>query len=247
MSIEATTWVWAQDLPAGAKLVALGIADHADKTGFCWPGAEGLADKCKVAQRTVWRQIGELERLGVLCRTRRSSQAGRRSNSYQLHLMLDECQFCNVTYSVSQRDTNDVSNVTPRPVALEEVEPSIESPEESSIETQQLLDPSTRPEWWGLGVTLKRWTIEYEVAHNWAHVDNDYSDEYLTRIMYRFRAWWGEKQIKAGRDAYASFQAAVRDKWGEDRQAVGTGRPTRPSGERSAAELKEAQARLGGG
>lgn len=234
MSHEASTWVWAQNLPPGAKLVLLAIADHADKTGFCWPGAEGLSDKCKVSERTVWRQISELEKMGTLCRTRRSSQSGRRSNSYQIHIGLD-CQFCNMTKSVPQPDTHGVSNVTSMAY-----ESPIESSEEPSnnIERQVPLDSDTWPDWYSDLYSIPG--FKKTLGDCWMWLGNHpFSQDKCNSTAAAIKARWGGKGWKY-KDVWAVFRAWVQRPDLQNTVAPApSGRPTRPSGGHTAEEMKE--------
>lgn len=51
-----------------AVAVLLEIADHANATGECFPSIARIATATRLHERTVQRQIGELERLGLLKR-----------------------------------------------------------------------------------------------------------------------------------------------------------------------------------
>lgn len=42
------------------------------KTGRCWPGADSIAEKCKIHRDSVWPALKELERRGLLRRQRRT-------------------------------------------------------------------------------------------------------------------------------------------------------------------------------
>jgi len=208
MSHEASTWVWSQDLPAGAKLVLLAVADHADKTGFCWPGVEGLADKCKVSERTVWRQIAELEKLGALCRMRRATQAGRRSNSYQIHIN-DDCQFCNMT--ILQRDTTGTSNVTPMSGCIKGKESSIESPGPSEG-IQQLLDRSGLPDWYVDLYSIEGFELKYAECQTWLD-GKGISEAHANQTAASLRSQWpgqGPKGRPKWTDVWATFRTWVQ-------------------------------------
>src|SRR6185437_4353864 len=53
--------------------------------GLCWPGQEGLADKCKVARETINRTIKNLEVKGKLEIIARVDEHGRpMANQYRL-------------------------------------------------------------------------------------------------------------------------------------------------------------------
>ena len=90
MSVLAMAWVWKQrGLTQGQKLVLMAIADHADDDGVCYPGIATLADKCECSERKIIYTIGELVKMGLLSKTRRTfkgagSGRGSTSNCYSL-------------------------------------------------------------------------------------------------------------------------------------------------------------------
>lgn len=200
MSHEASTYAWSLDLSPGAKLVLLAVADHADKTGFCWPGAEGLADKCKVSERTVWRQIGELEKSGILCRTRRSSQSGRRSNSYQIHLT-PECQFCNVTKEVPQHDTSGVSNMTPASGCINKEK---ESSREPSLEPLDIW-----PDWYSDLYAIKGFKKTLEECTAWL-IENKFGSDRANETASAVKAKWPINPKNPHTDPWATFRNWVK-------------------------------------
>lgn len=114
MAIEAIQWALAQRTGATAKLVLLVLADHADRTGYCWPGIDRLITQTELSRRTIIRMLEQLEKQRLLLRKRRANQ----SNTYQL--ALDQC--ASVTPTMCQPDTMDVPTcpvgsvtVTPKP------------------------------------------------------------------------------------------------------------------------------------
>ena len=83
MSIKVSDWAWTVDgLDAGAKLVLLALADHADDTGLCWPSLERLAERTGRNRSTVQRSLRALVGLGLVSS---SVGSGRRSTSYWVH------------------------------------------------------------------------------------------------------------------------------------------------------------------
>lgn len=89
MSVEASCWAWKQAIPSGPKLVLLCLADHADRSGVCWPGQSEVAEKCCMNRATVNQHIGKLENLYHLIEERkRCDRAGHRITSLYL-LKLD--------------------------------------------------------------------------------------------------------------------------------------------------------------
>lgn len=52
-------WEWSQ-AEGAVLLVALALADHADDDGYCYPGVERIAKKCRISARSVQRHIAAL-------------------------------------------------------------------------------------------------------------------------------------------------------------------------------------------
>lgn len=138
MSVTATKWAWDQHVPSLAKFVLVRLADHADNDGFCWPGQEGIAEKCSITPRTLRRHLSWLEAEGFIARRKRRGQAGEyQSDSYQLDITDQRSHLTNgqprpaVTGGRHQR-----SHLTARPAVtpdrltvskpLTTIEPSIE-------------------------------------------------------------------------------------------------------------------------
>ncbi len=89
MSLRATSWAWetpTKDIGMTNKFVLLALADYADKDGICFPSQATLGDKVDLSERTVRGCLAELEALGFITRTVRSSTSGRRSDSIQLEI-----------------------------------------------------------------------------------------------------------------------------------------------------------------
>ena len=87
MSIKCLAWAWGKKLPPLPKLILLAIADHADDTGYAWPGIKGVAEKCGLSRRTVQRHLNVLidkDIITVKPRTRPDGSAT--SNSYQVNM-----------------------------------------------------------------------------------------------------------------------------------------------------------------
>ncbi|QBQ56200.1 helix-turn-helix domain-containing protein [Nitrosococcus wardiae] len=84
MSVKAISWAWEQPLKPGEKLVLLAIADHADGEGTCWPGYEGVAEKCGMSRRAVIKHIKSLEAEGYIAIKRRRNGNHQGSNIYSI-------------------------------------------------------------------------------------------------------------------------------------------------------------------
>jgi hypothetical protein len=81
VSIAAIAAAWDLQLPPLEKLVALALADHANDAAVCWPSVTRISTRSGVSRSTVIRTIGELERRGLIGRSRRT---GAR-NGYRLN------------------------------------------------------------------------------------------------------------------------------------------------------------------
>lgn len=67
MSIKQMAKVWEWSKAEGAALlVMLALADHADDDGYCFPGVERVAKKCRISSRSVQRHVKDLGEIGEL-------------------------------------------------------------------------------------------------------------------------------------------------------------------------------------
>lgn len=81
MSHEATTWAYRQNIAASdGKSVLVALADMADEAHSCYPGQAKLAQMTGHAERTVRRQLAQLELAGYIKRERRFDKLGRRTS-----------------------------------------------------------------------------------------------------------------------------------------------------------------------
>ena len=132
MSLKAMTWAWAQDVPIATKAVLLALADHADDEGDCWPGAKGVAAKCRISHRTVRYHLAILRNKRLITSTPNKRPDGSQmSNSYHLpvNILTDPMQLM-----TSPHATDDIPPM--QPVAYHE------SPSESSIESSKGVSPN---------------------------------------------------------------------------------------------------------
>ena len=81
MSIAIMTQCWPIKLRPRLKLLLLSLADNADDDGVCWPSIATIANKCSTDERSVYRQLIDLENLGHISH---ESRRGR-SNIYHIH------------------------------------------------------------------------------------------------------------------------------------------------------------------
>jgi hypothetical protein len=67
---------------SGSALVLwLALANHADKSGYCWPGVTRLARQCRVSERQATRLVAQLEAARVV----EVKRVNGRSNGYIVH------------------------------------------------------------------------------------------------------------------------------------------------------------------
>jgi hypothetical protein len=88
MSFKAVAWAWEQrGLTPSQRIVLIGLAQHADKNGDCFPKVSSLADECELSQRAVELATKELSDRGIINVTRRKRQDGSlTSNLYRLNI-----------------------------------------------------------------------------------------------------------------------------------------------------------------
>lgn len=90
MSIEVMNAVWKSSKSTGrTKLVLLAIADHQGEQG-AWPSLGTLAKMAGASERSVQRDIEELERLGELRVTRYGSPTKGRNKTNLYFVTLDD-------------------------------------------------------------------------------------------------------------------------------------------------------------
>jgi hypothetical protein len=81
MSVRVMSQVWEIDIPAKDKLVLLALADCASDEGLAWPSIATLARKCSRDERTVQRNLRELESAGHITR----EEVAGRGCRYRVH------------------------------------------------------------------------------------------------------------------------------------------------------------------
>jgi hypothetical protein len=82
MSIEIMSAVWRTPLKSNTqKLVLLSLADQANSHGVCWPSMRHIAERCDMAERTVFEQVKALKEAGFLTV---QSGGGTASNRYTI-------------------------------------------------------------------------------------------------------------------------------------------------------------------
>jgi hypothetical protein len=87
MSIKVMSWVFEQNLNPTQKIILMALADHCDDSGKCWPGLNGISEKCNLHISTIQRNIHKLEDDGFIRITERKRPNGSQtSNLYQLNI-----------------------------------------------------------------------------------------------------------------------------------------------------------------
>ena len=82
MSVTVSDAAWYHSEASGnVLLVLLSLADQANDDGWCWPGHESIASRCRLSRRTVQRAIDTLAELGEVEVERRGRQ---RTNLYRI-------------------------------------------------------------------------------------------------------------------------------------------------------------------
>lgn len=85
MSNKVADLAWKQKLRSTTKFVLIALSDHANETGWCWPGKPLLAAKCGLTERSVQKALIELERLGLIeAQERFRNDGSQKSNGYHV-------------------------------------------------------------------------------------------------------------------------------------------------------------------
>ena len=116
MSNEAITWAYRQPITSGAKFVLVALADMADEEHSCFPGQAKLAAMTGQGERTVRRQLAELEEAGYIKRERRFGARGfRTSDRYMLPIPTGQIgQWPNRPVAILASPTGQIGQVTQR-------------------------------------------------------------------------------------------------------------------------------------
>ncbi len=115
--------VWDIDLPPTQKLVLMALSDHSNDQGMCFPGMDGIAEKCNISRSTVIRCIKKLEENGLISVKRRKNPKTKKQyvNQYTMLFVPDV-------------------NLTPRPECQMEQKPGVTG--DTVIITKKLKEPS---------------------------------------------------------------------------------------------------------
>ena len=216
MSIKVMTWAWEQELPPLTKLILMAIADHADDSGYAWPGYRGIAKKCGASYRTIQRHVHSLEEQGILkVEPRQRPDGSSSSNGYT------------VVYNGTIRDEGVSESLPPTsesPPGWTEVTPLDDTPDtpltviEPSEETTTtkpltLLELFNEPEWLQtLADVIKPDQNQVIRIRKWAR---KHDEPVLNRVAYSVAEMWPIYKTK-NKSIYATYMNWVRME--EDRE-----------------------------
>ena len=188
MSIKCLAWAWGKQLPPLPKLVLLAIADHADDSGYAWPGVSGVAQKCGVSKRTVQRYVNVLVQLKIVdVETRQRSDGSHTSNAYQLNI-----HGCHPPVSDSHPPMTGETPPHDTPVTpLTVIEPSLN------------LTTTTLPEWFK--VLAKEETPDDNRIRNMLAWAKPYPESLLRDVAYTVVDKWDIYKTK-NKSIFSTFQ-----------------------------------------
>ena len=81
MSITIMKLAWEADIPPPEKLILLSLSDQANDDGVTWPSVSAIVKKTGMSERTVFRHLASLEKLGHINREQRIGS----STIYHVH------------------------------------------------------------------------------------------------------------------------------------------------------------------
>jgi len=110
MAIEVMNAVWRHSKATGrTKLVLLAIADHQGEQG-AWPSLATLAKMAGASERSVQRDIEELEKLGELKVTRYGSPTKSRNKTNLYFVILDDVTISRIVSDDVTNQSHDMTN-----------------------------------------------------------------------------------------------------------------------------------------
>jgi len=111
MSVQIMSRVWEKSTRKGNDLLLLlAISDHTDSDGVCWPGIESLAEKTRVTERQLIRNVHTLAESGELF----IKTGGGRSNTnlYMVTVGLSAAEIQPVLVKRFKYSTEQAANIT---------------------------------------------------------------------------------------------------------------------------------------
>ena len=131
MSVMAMAWAWRAPVKnASERLVLIALADHSDDQGRCWPGQEGLAEKCCMHRVSVNRIVKRLADAGLIEIQHRAKEDGtRNSNLYRIPIQsnpesLWRANQSNPEYNQSNPEYGQSNSGLHKPSENHQIEPS---------------------------------------------------------------------------------------------------------------------------
>ncbi len=85
MSNSLLSYAWQAECPSAiSKLVLVNLCDHANDGGKCWPSVKRIAAQCYLSERSVYRAIRNLEKVGLVFVLRQKNAGRSQVNRYQI-------------------------------------------------------------------------------------------------------------------------------------------------------------------
>ena len=91
MSLQAMDWALrrVRGLSPTQKLILICLGNHAGPDGTCWPSQSVISEYTELSRETIYRNLCELEKRGLIRSIKRRDEAGRDlSKTYQLNLTM---------------------------------------------------------------------------------------------------------------------------------------------------------------
>jgi len=92
MSLEAILWALrdVKDVTPTQKLILIGLGNHVGPDGTCWPSQSVISEYTELSRETIYRNLSDLEKRGLIRSIHRRDQSGRDlSKTYVLNLQVD--------------------------------------------------------------------------------------------------------------------------------------------------------------
>jgi len=223
MSIKVMSWAWEQALPPLTKLILMAIADHADDSGYAWPGYRGIAKKCGASYRSIQRHVHFLELQGILkVDARQRPDGSSSSNGYTVVMNGAKNEGASESPPPTSESHPGWTEVTPlddTPVTpLTVIEPSEET---TTTKPLTLLELFNEPEWLKtLADVIKPDQKQVIRIRKWAR---NHDEVTLSRVAYSLAEMWDIYKTK-NKSIYATYMNWVNMEEGrEKKRAVPAG------------------------
>jgi DNA-binding MarR family transcriptional regulator len=92
MSVQAIDWALrlVKNVTPTQKLILICLANHAGPDGTCWPSQSVISEYTELSRETIYRNLSDLEKRGLIRSIHRRDQSGRDlSKTYVLNLQVD--------------------------------------------------------------------------------------------------------------------------------------------------------------